>query len=65
MQRVLGLKSMDGVLDGRYVNAKHINHNVSSVNLTGIVILKNKAGNYQGLIYKPCVYKYISVLTVW
>ncbi|XP_062340701.1 DEP domain-containing protein 1B isoform X1 [Osmerus eperlanus] len=43
LQRVLGLKSMDGVLDGRYVNAEHINHNVSSVNLTGIVILKNKA----------------------
>ncbi|CAB1319007.1 unnamed protein product [Coregonus sp. 'balchen'] len=41
--RVLGLKTMDGVLDPKRVNAKHIIHNVFSVNKTGIVILKNKA----------------------
>ncbi|KAL0964984.1 hypothetical protein UPYG_G00275290 [Umbra pygmaea] len=43
LQRVLGLKTMDGVLDSKQVNAKHIIHNVFSVNKTGIVILKNKA----------------------
>ncbi|KAJ7988176.1 hypothetical protein DPEC_G00320890 [Dallia pectoralis] len=42
LQRVLGLKTMDGVLDSKHVNAKHIIHNVFSVNKTGIVILKNK-----------------------
>lgn len=35
---------MDGVLDPKHVNAKHIIHNVFSVNKTGIVIVKNKAG---------------------
>lgn len=44
LQRVLGLKTMDGVLDPKHVNAKHIIHNVFSVNKTGIVIVKNKAG---------------------
>ncbi|KAM9517785.1 DEP domain-containing protein 1B-like isoform 2-T2 [Salvelinus alpinus] len=43
LQRVLGLKTMDGVLDPNHVNAKHIIHNVFSVNKTGIVIVKNKA----------------------
>uniref|UniRef100_A0A8C7N797 DEP domain containing 1B n=1 Tax=Oncorhynchus kisutch TaxID=8019 RepID=A0A8C7N797_ONCKI len=43
LQRVLGLKTMDGVLDPKHVNAKHIIHNVFSVNKTGIVIVKNKA----------------------
>ncbi|XP_012992693.2 DEP domain-containing protein 1B isoform X2 [Esox lucius] len=42
LQRVLGLKTMDGVLDSKHINAKHIVHNVFSVNSTGIVILKNK-----------------------
>ncbi|KAM6986018.1 DEP domain-containing protein 1B-like [Aplochiton taeniatus] len=43
LQRVLGLKTMEGVLDSRHVNAKHILHNVFSVNKTGIVVLQNKA----------------------
>lgn len=43
LQKVLGLKSMDEVLDRRLVNSKHISHNVFSVNKTGIVVLKNKA----------------------
>uniref|UniRef100_A0A3Q3IMA6 Rho-GAP domain-containing protein n=1 Tax=Monopterus albus TaxID=43700 RepID=A0A3Q3IMA6_MONAL len=43
LQRVLGLKSLDGVLNPTHVNGKHIVHNVFSVNKTGIVILENKA----------------------
>uniref|UniRef100_A0A3P9ABV0 DEP domain containing 1B n=1 Tax=Esox lucius TaxID=8010 RepID=A0A3P9ABV0_ESOLU len=30
LQRVLGLKTMDGVLDSKHINAKHIVHNVFS-----------------------------------
>ena len=44
LQRVLGLKSLDGVLDPAHVNGKHIVHNIFSVNKTGIVVLENKAG---------------------
>lgn len=44
LQRVLGLMSLDGVLNPAYVNGKHIVHNIFSVNKTGIVILENKAG---------------------
>ncbi|XP_010773199.1 DEP domain-containing protein 1B, partial [Notothenia coriiceps] len=43
LQRVLGLKSLDGVLNPTHVNGKHIVHNVFSVNKTGIVVLENKA----------------------
>uniref|UniRef100_A0A7N6BSV7 Rho-GAP domain-containing protein n=1 Tax=Anabas testudineus TaxID=64144 RepID=A0A7N6BSV7_ANATE len=43
LQRVLGLKSLDGVLNPTHVNGKHIVHNVFSVNKAGIVILDNKA----------------------
>ncbi|KAK5892756.1 hypothetical protein CesoFtcFv8_013108 [Champsocephalus esox] len=43
LQRVLGLNSLDGVLNPTHVNGKHIVHNVFSVNKTGIVVLENKA----------------------
>ncbi|XP_030625492.1 DEP domain-containing protein 1B-like [Chanos chanos] len=43
LQRVLGLSSLDGVLDATLVHSKHIMHNVFSVNKQGVVILKNKA----------------------
>lgn len=43
LQGVLGLMSLDGVLNPAHVNGKHIVHNVFSVNKTGIVILENKA----------------------
>ncbi|XP_033957668.1 DEP domain-containing protein 1B isoform X1 [Pseudochaenichthys georgianus] len=43
LQRVLGLNSLDGVLNPMHVNGKHIVHNVFSVNKTGIVVLENKA----------------------
>ncbi|KAM3615126.1 uncharacterized protein V6R79_023790 [Siganus canaliculatus] len=43
LQRVLGLSSLDGVLNPAHVNGKHIVHNVFSVNKSGIVVLENKA----------------------
>ncbi|XP_072317426.1 DEP domain-containing protein 1B [Eucyclogobius newberryi] len=43
LQRVLGLKTLEGVLDPVYVNGKHIEHNVTKVNKSGIVVLENKA----------------------
>ncbi|XP_013880076.1 DEP domain-containing protein 1B isoform X1 [Austrofundulus limnaeus] len=43
LQRVLGLKTLDGILDPVYVNGKHIVHNIFSVNKAGIVVLENKA----------------------
>ncbi|XP_039869193.1 DEP domain-containing protein 1B [Simochromis diagramma] len=43
LQRVLGLKTLDGVLNPAHVNGKHIVHNVFSVNKAGIVVLENKA----------------------
>ncbi|KAM6994166.1 DEP domain-containing protein 1B-like [Tautogolabrus adspersus] len=43
LQRVLGLQSLDGVLNHTHVNGKHIVHNVFKVNKTGIVVLENKA----------------------
>ncbi|XP_020793134.1 DEP domain-containing protein 1B [Boleophthalmus pectinirostris] len=43
LQRVLGLKTLEGVLNPEHVNGKHIEHNVTKVNKTGIVVLDNKA----------------------
>ncbi|KAI7793598.1 DEP domain-containing protein 1B [Triplophysa rosa] len=43
LQNVLGLRSLDGVLDAKLLSPKHIVHNVFSVNKQGIVVLKNKA----------------------
>lgn len=54
LQRVLGLTSLDGVLNPAHVSGKHIVHNVFSVNRSGIVILENKAGVYSfiiGIVY--------------
>ncbi|XP_041916400.1 DEP domain-containing protein 1B [Alosa sapidissima] len=42
LQRGLGLQSLEGVLDSKHVNPKHIIHNVYCVNKQGIVVLKNK-----------------------
>lgn len=44
LQRVLGLASLDGVLNPAHVSGKHIVHNVFHVNKSGIVVLENKAG---------------------
>ncbi|KAL7848123.1 hypothetical protein AOLI_G00228410 [Acnodon oligacanthus] len=43
LQSVLGLQSLDGVLNAKLLSPKHIVHNVFSVNKQGIVILKNKS----------------------
>ncbi|XP_061574209.1 DEP domain-containing protein 1B isoform X1 [Cololabis saira] len=43
LQRVLGLRTLDGVLNPAHVNGKHIVHNVFSINKAGIVVLQNKA----------------------
>ncbi|TNN02265.1 hypothetical protein fugu_009752 [Takifugu bimaculatus] len=43
LQRVLGLVSLDGVLNPAHVSGKHIVHNVFSVNKSGVVVLENKA----------------------
>ncbi|XP_072515020.1 DEP domain-containing protein 1B isoform X2 [Salminus brasiliensis] len=43
LQNVLGLQSLDGVLDSKLMSPKHIVHNVFSVNRQGIVVLKNKS----------------------
>lgn len=50
LQTVLGLQSLDGVLDAKLLSPKHIVHNVFGVNKQGIVVLKNKAGE-QGLYF--------------
>ncbi len=52
LQTVLGLQSLDGVLDAKLLSPKHILHNVFGVNKQGIVVLKNKAGE-QGLYLNP------------
>lgn len=44
LQRVLGLKTLDGILSPVHVNGKHIVHNIFSVNKAGVVVLENKAG---------------------
>ncbi|XP_051541796.1 DEP domain-containing protein 1B-like [Myxocyprinus asiaticus] len=43
LQTVLGLQSLDGVLDAKLLSPKHIVHNVFGINKQGIVILKNNA----------------------
>ncbi|XP_007560536.1 PREDICTED: DEP domain-containing protein 1B isoform X2 [Poecilia mexicana] len=43
LQRVLGLKTLDGILNPAHVNGKDIVVNIFNVNKTGIVVLENKA----------------------
>ncbi|KAG6940946.1 DEP domain containing 1B, partial [Chelydra serpentina] len=42
LQKVLGLDSLEEILDTKLVNPKHIIHNVYNVNKQGIVILEDK-----------------------
>lgn len=42
LQKILGLTSLEGVLDPKQVNSKYITHNVHHVNKQGVVILDNK-----------------------
>lgn len=41
---------MDGVLNPKHVNGKHIVNNVFNVNKTGIVVLENKDGTVRRLL---------------
>ncbi|MBN3316569.1 DEP1B protein, partial [Atractosteus spatula] len=43
LQRVLGLKSLDGVLDAKHLNPKYIIHNVYNINKQGVVVLEDKS----------------------
>ncbi|XP_014375393.1 DEP domain-containing protein 1B [Alligator sinensis] len=43
LQKVLGLDSLDEVLDTQLVNPKHILHNVYNISKQGIVILEDKS----------------------
>ncbi|XP_076876879.1 DEP domain-containing protein 1B-like isoform X2 [Brachyhypopomus gauderio] len=43
LQGILGLQSLDGLLDSKLLRPEHIVHNVFSVNKQGIVVLKNRA----------------------
>ncbi|XP_069483427.1 DEP domain-containing protein 1B isoform X1 [Ambystoma mexicanum] len=43
LQKILGLHSMDGVLDSKYVNPKHIIYNVYNTNKQGVVVLEEKS----------------------
>ncbi|XP_072353083.1 DEP domain-containing protein 1B-like isoform X1 [Scyliorhinus torazame] len=42
LQKILGLGSLDGVLDSKLLNPKHIIYNVHHINKQGVVILENK-----------------------
>lgn len=46
LQKVLGLDSLDEVLDIKLVNSKHIVQNVYNVNKQGIVTLEDKSSEY-------------------
>ncbi|XP_077576880.1 DEP domain-containing protein 1B-like [Stigmatopora nigra] len=43
LQRVLGLTTLDGVLNPEHVKGKYIVHNVFNVNKSGVVVLENPA----------------------
>ncbi|XP_078531254.1 DEP domain-containing protein 1B isoform X1 [Lissotriton helveticus] len=43
LQKILGLDSMENVLDSKFVNPKHIIYNVYNTNKQGVVILKDKS----------------------
>ncbi|XP_043545240.1 DEP domain-containing protein 1B-like isoform X1 [Chiloscyllium plagiosum] len=42
LQKILGLDSLEGVLDSKLLNPKHIIYNVHHINKQGVVILENK-----------------------
>lgn len=46
LQKVLGLDSLNEVLDVKIVNSKHIFQNAYNVNKQGIVILEDKSSEY-------------------
>lgn len=49
LQKILGVESLDEVLDQRYANPQNIIHNMTKVNKHGVVTLDDKTGR---LIYQ-------------
>ncbi|XP_028259027.1 DEP domain-containing protein 1A isoform X2 [Parambassis ranga] len=45
LQRILGVASVDGVLDQRYINPQNIIHNMTKVNKHGVVTLDDKTND--------------------
>ncbi|XP_070817323.1 DEP domain-containing protein 1A [Chaetodon trifascialis] len=45
LQRILGVASLDGVLDQRYVNPQNIIHNMTKVNKHGVVTMDDKTND--------------------
>ncbi|XP_066472521.1 DEP domain-containing protein 1B [Tiliqua scincoides] len=43
LQKILGLDSLDDMLDNKFVNPKHIIQNVYNINKQGVVILEDKS----------------------
>lgn len=46
LQRILGVSSLDEVLDQRYVNPQNIIHNMTKVNKHGVVTLDDKTSKF-------------------
>lgn len=51
LQRILGVASLDEVLDRRYVNPQNIIHNMTKVNKHGVVTLDDKTSKIYLFIY--------------
>lgn len=54
LQRILGIASLDEVLDQRYVNPQNIIHNMTKVNKHGVVTLDDKTSRF---IYQQKTFK--------
>lgn len=46
LQRILGVASLDEVVDQRYVNPQNIVHNMTNVNKHGVVTLDDKTSRF-------------------
>lgn len=62
LQKVLGLDSLDEVLDTKLVNSKHIVQNAYNVNKQGIVTLEDKSSEYFGSFHLTTLYCSLLVL---
>ncbi|XP_076010482.1 DEP domain-containing protein 1A isoform X2 [Genypterus blacodes] len=60
LQKILGLASLDEVLDPRYVNPQNIIHNMTRVNKHGVVTLDDKANDLP-----PWVFSAMRSLANW
>lgn len=62
LQQVLGLTTLDGVLNPAHVKGKYIVHNVFNINKSGIVVLENNDGNGPGLTSTLDVMKNLTII---